>query len=222
MKLNNFKQMKKVLLILITIFTLTTVQAQDAQRAKNLLNEVSAKVKSYDNIQIEFRYTLKNTKENINQETRGDVTLKGDKYLLNLMGTTMLFDGKKLHTIVPEDEEVTISNHNSDNDGDITPSKMLTFYEKGYTYKWDIVQDVRGRKIQYIQLKPKDSNAEIKDILLGIDKQTKHIYKLIQRQDNGTEITIIVNSFKTNQPLPNSLFTFDASKYKNYYINNLD
>lgn len=214
--------MKKGLFLMLLIFTFTNLQAQDAQRAKNLLNEVSAKVKSYDNIQIEFKYTLKNSKENINQETRGDVILKGDMYVLNLMGTTMLFDGKKLHTIVPEDEEVTISNHNPENDGDITPSKMLTFYEKGYTYKWDIIQDVKGRKIQYVQLKPLDSKAEIKNILLGIDQQTKHIYKLIQQQDNGTEITITVNSFKTNQPIPKSLFTFDASKYKNYYINKLD
>ncbi len=214
--------MKNVTCLLIAIFATTFLFAQSDQKAKNLLNEVSAKVKSYDNIQIDFKYSLRNTKENINQETRGDVTLKGDKYLLDLMGTTRLFDGKKIYTIVPEDEEVIISTYSSENDEDITPSKMLTFYEKGYTYKWDIVQDVKGRKIQYIKLKPMDSNAEIKDILLGIDPQTKHIYKLIQKQDNGTEITITVNSFKTNQPLPNSLFTFDAAKYKGYYINNLD
>ncbi len=214
--------MKHVTCLLIAIFATTFLFAQSDQKAKNLLNEVSSKVKSYDNIQIDFRYSLRNTKENINQETRGDVTLKGDKYLLDLMGTTRMFDGKKIYTIVPEDEEVIISTYSPENDEDITPSKMLTFYEKGYTYKWDIVQDVKGRKIQYVRLKPMDSNAEIKDILLGIDAQTKHIYKLIQKQDNGTEITITVNSFKTDQPLPNSLFTFDAAKYKGYYINNLD
>ncbi len=214
--------MKKFIFLFSALMIFTSIQAQDAQRARTLLNEVSAKVKSYDNIQIEFRYTLRNNKENINQETRGDVTLKGDNYVLNLMGTTMLFDGKKLHTIVPEDEEVTISKHNPNDDTAITPAKLLTFYEKGYTYKWDIVQDVMGRKIQYIQLRPTDPKAEIKDILLGIDTQTKHIYRLIQRQDNGTEITITVNSFKTNQPLPDSMFRFDAARYKNYYINNLD
>lgn len=214
--------MKKLIFLFSAFLIFSSIQAQDAQRARNLLNEVSAKVKSYNNIQIEFRYTLRNTKENINQETRGDVTLKGDNYVLNLMGTTLLFDGKKLHTIVPEDEEVTISKHNPNDDSAITPAKLLTFYEKGYTYKWDIVQDVMGRKIQYIELRPTDSKAEIKDILLGIDSQTKHIYKLIQRQDNGTEITITVTSFKTNQPLPDSMFRFDANRYRNYYINNLD
>ncbi|WP_188442424.1 LolA family protein [Planktosalinus lacus] len=214
--------MKKLVLLLIVLSIAHVSFAQNDQKAKNLLNEVSQKIKSYDNIQIEFRYSLKNNKENINQETRGDVTLKKEQYVLNLMGTTMLFDGTNLHTIVPEDEEVTISKPSSDEDDTITPSKMLTFYEKGYTYKWDIIQDVSGRKIQYIRLNPIASNTEIKDILLGIDSQTKHIYKLIQRQANGTEITITVNSFKTNQPLPNSLFKFDSVKYKNYYINKLD
>lgn len=214
--------MKKLIVLLIVSVISHSGFAQNDQKAKNLLNEVSQKIKSYDNIQIEFRYNLKNNQENINQETRGDVTLKKENYVLNLMGTTMLFDGINLHTIIPEDEEVTISKPTPEDENTITPSKMLTFYEKGYTYKWDIIQDVRGRKIQYILLKPIKSNSEIKDILLGIDSQTKHIYKLIQRQDNGTEITITVNSFKTNQPLPNSLFTFDSEKYKNYYINKLE
>lgn len=214
--------MKKLVLLLIALSIAHVSFAQNDQKAKHLLNEVSQKIKSYDNIQIEFRYSLKNDNENINQETRGDVTLKKEQYVLNLMGTTMLFDGTNLHTIIPEDEEVTISKPSADDDDSITPSKMLTFYEKGYNYKWDIIQDVRGRKIQYIRLNPIASNAEVKDILLGIDSQTKHIYKLIQRQDNGTEITITVNSFKTNQPLPNSLFKFDSEKYKNYYINKLD
>ncbi|PKP26514.1 MAG: hypothetical protein CVU03_02970 [Bacteroidetes bacterium HGW-Bacteroidetes-2] len=214
--------MKKLFFIILTLAITSATFAQDAAKAKKLLNEVSEKVKSYNNIVIDFKYTLNNKKENINQDTRGDVTLKGNQYILNLMGTSRIFDGKKIYTIVPEDEEITISKHSAEDDGDITPSKMLTFYEKGYTYKWDITQDIKGRKIQYIQLKPIDSKAEIKDILLGIDTQTKHIYKLIQRQANGTEITITINAMKTNQPLPVSLFTFDATKYKGYYINNLD
>src|SRR5690606_8694905 len=131
-------KMKNLLTVLTVLFITTTAFSQDVQKAKNLLNEVSAKVKSYDNIEISFRYTLKNIKENINQETRGDVKLKGDKYLLNLMGTTQLFDGKKHYTIVPEDEEITISGVSAEDEDNITPSKMLTFYEKGYTYKWDI------------------------------------------------------------------------------------
>ena len=213
-------KMKKLSILFITLFITTFSQAQDA---KALLKEVSAKARSYDNISIDFKYNLNNSKENVNQETRGDVTLQGDKYVLNWLGTTRIFDGKNIYTIVPEDEEVTISAYNPKDDKDVTPSKMLTFYEKGYTYKMDIEQNVKGRKIQYVKLIPIDSKSEIKNILLGIDVQTKHIYKLIQTDAKGTKYTVTVNSFKTNQPISKTLFTFDEAKYKkeNYYINRL-
>ncbi|WP_452600276.1 LolA family protein, partial [Pontimicrobium sp. MEBiC01747] len=73
-----------------------------------------------------------------------------------------------------------------------------------------------------VKLTPIDSKSEIKYILLGIDSQTKHIYNLIEIGKNNTKTTLTVNSFKTNEPISKSLFTFDESKYSDYYINTLD
>jgi outer membrane lipoprotein-sorting protein len=213
--------MKHILIAIVFLISFSN-QAQDAAKAKVLLNEVNQKVKSYNNISIDFKYVLKNTSENVNQETRGDVTIEGDKYLLNILGVTRIFDGKTLYTINPEDEEVTISKDNSEDESSITPSKMLSFYQNGYTYKMDIIQDINGRKIQYVKLTPIDTNSEIKTVLLGIDAQTKHIYNLIETGKNGTTTTLTVNSFKTNEPISKALFTFDKNKYKGYYINKLD
>ncbi len=213
--------MKHLIIAIALLFSFSGL-AQDTAKAKELLNEVHNKAKSYKNISIDFKYVLKNTSENINQETRGDVVMEGDKYLLNILGVTRIFDGKTLYTINPEDEEVTVSKDNSDDESSITPSKMLSFYKEGYTYKMDIVQNVNGRKIQYVKLTPIDTNSEIKNVLLGIDAQTKHIYNLIETGKNGTQTTLTVNSFKTNEPISKSLFTFDKNKYKGYYINKLD
>lgn len=211
--------MKKILILLIITISFNAL-AQN--KANTLLNEVSEKVKSYDNISLDFKYTLENTSENIKQETKGDVVMQGDKYRLNILGVTRLFDGQTLYAISTEDEEVTISSDNDDENDAITPSKMLSFYEDGYSYSLDITQNINGRKIQYVKLIPIDSNSEIKNLLLGIDAQTKHIYNLIQLGKNGTKTTLVVNSFKTNAPLSKTLFTFDANKYKDYYINKLD
>ncbi|RXG15745.1 outer membrane lipoprotein-sorting protein [Leeuwenhoekiella aestuarii] len=216
-----FSKIKVFSLMLIAFTGASTLFAQDA-KAKKLLDEVSAKVKTYDNMYIDFKYGLSNDAAGINQETRGDVTLDGDKYKLNLMGTTQMYDGKKLYTVIPEDEEITISTQDPGDDDAITPSKMLTFFNEGYTYKWDIEQNVNGRKIQYVKLTPMDSNSELKSALLGVDSQTKHIYRLIMTQNNGSKITITVNSFKTDKPLPANMFVFDESKYGDYYINRLD
>jgi outer membrane lipoprotein-sorting protein len=213
--------MKRVLIALLIIIN-GFAFGQNSTEAKKLLDEVNTKVKSYDNISLDFKYVLVNTEENIKQEMRGDVVLQGDKYVLNAFGVTRIFDGKTLYTIIPEDEEVTISSENSEDESTITPSAMLSFYQEGYTYQMDIVQNVQGRKIQYVKLVPIDSNSEIKNVLLGIDIKTKHIYNLIEVGSNNTKTTITVNSFKTNEPLSKSLFTFDESKYKDYYINRID
>jgi outer membrane lipoprotein-sorting protein len=211
--------------IIVSIFSLfLMISNLKAQNTKSLLSEVSNKVKSYENIQIDFKYSLENTRENVKQDTKANITLKGDNYVLNMLGVTRIFDGKTIYTIVPEDEEVTISDYSKEEDKSISVSEMLTFYEKGYNYKMDIQQNIRGRKIQFIKLNPIDSNTEIKNILLGIDMQTKHIYKLIQVDSSGTSYTITVNSFKTNQPISQNLFIFDEEKYTNqgYYINKLE
>ncbi|MDA8874551.1 outer membrane lipoprotein carrier protein LolA [Winogradskyella sp.] len=211
--------MKKLSILFVIIIT-SSGFAQD--KAKALLNEVSTKVKSYNNISVGFKYELNNVSENINQETKGDVTIQNKKYHLNVLGVTRIFDGKTLYTISPEDEEVTVSSDNTEDEGTITPSKMMTFYEEGYNYKMDILQNVKGRKIQYVKLIPIDSNAEIKHVLLGIDATTKHIYNLIEVGKNGVKTILTVNSFKTNQAIPKTLFAFDENKYKDFYINKID
>ncbi len=213
----------KLLVTIICVFSWNIGLAQNREpEAQTLLETVSAKVKSYDNMVLEFKYVLENSEENIHQETRGNITLSDEKYSLNILGIKRLFDGQSLYTISPEDEEVTISSFNSGDDNTITPSKMLTFYEKGYNYKMDIIQNIQGRKIQYIRLDPIDSTSEIEYVLLGIDINTQHVYRLIEIGANSTKTILTVNSFKTNQPLSETLFTFDASNYDDFYINNLD
>lgn len=198
-----------------------SIQAQD-KKAKDLLDQVTSKVRSYDNIVIDFKYTLNNAKENINQDSKGNVIMKNNQFVLNFMGITKIFDGKKTYTIVPEDEEITVSKINEKDDSAITPSKLLTFFNVGYKYNMDILQNVKGRKIQYIKLVPTNAKDPRKEMLLGIDVQTKHIYNLIEMGKKGTKTTLTVNSFKTNQPLSKNQFTFTQSKYPNYYINKLD
>ncbi len=211
--------MRKVFLVAFALVFTAIGQAQDSAKAKALLEEVYQKVTGYKNIYVDFKYDLRNTEADLNQEARGTVTLEGDKYLAELLGAKLMYDGKKVYTIVPENEEVTIEDKSND-DAVFTPSKLLTFYKNGHTYHWDILQNVQGRKIQYVKLIPMDSNSESKYFLMGIDVETKHIYKVIDNGKNGTTTTFTVNAFKTDQPLSKTLFTFDESKYKadGYYI----
>lgn len=214
--------MKKIVQILILLFICFSVQAQKDKKAKQLLDQVTEKIKTYNNIVIDFKYSLNNSKEKINQDSKGNVTMKGNMYVLNLMGVTKMFDGKKIYNINPEDEEITISKFDEKDETAITPSKMLTFFNKGYKCSWDILQEMKGKKVQYVKLIPNNKKDQRKEILLGIDVATKNIYNLIEVGRNGTKTTLTVNSFKTNQTLDPNQFTFVPSKYKNYYTNKID
>lgn len=213
--------MKKIFIYFLLLLNVA-IYAQDQAKAKALLDKVSAKVKSFKNIQLDFKYSLQNLKESINQDSKGNVILSGDKYVLNFMGATRISDGKKLYNISKEDEEITISNITANDDDNDTPAKMLTFFNKGFKYAWDIPQNVPGKKIQYVKLTPISSKDDRKQILVGIDIKTNLIYNTISISKNGTKVTLTVNSFKTNQILPANQFIFAASKYPKYYINKLD
>ena len=217
--MNNYKQMPMRLLFLLMGFSFLTM-AQGPEQAKYLLNKVSTEIKTHQNLRLEFQYVLENKEEQIRQETEGKVTFAGDQYLLEFLDVIQLSDGEKLHTIVPENEEITISTPDPDEAISVNPSKLLSFYEEGYDYQWDISQRVMGRTIQYVKLIPSEENNDIRYLLLGIDLTKNSIYRLIEIGNNKTTTTLTILNQEENISLPSDYFEFDSSEYPNFYINN--
>ena len=208
--MNKYYTIKKItLLFIIIILSNNIIISQNSEEAVKLLNKVSENIKSYDNIYINYTYTLFNLEEDINQINKGSFVTEDDKWKFVMLDVTRIFDGDKLYTIIPDDEEVTISTQNPDDESTITPNKMLYFYEEGYNFEMDIVQYVGRKKIQYVKLIPMDSDAEIKYILMGIDVEFNQIYKVIETGINDTQTTIAIIDFEVNLPLEESLFVFD-------------
>ena len=217
--------MKKILLLIFGLFTMLSY-SQDNSDAELLLNKVSENIKNYENIYINYAYTLQNIEEDINQTNNGSFVTEDEKWRFEMLGVTRIFDGNKLYSISPDDEEVTISSQDPEDETTITPNKMLYFYEEGYYFEMDESRFVGNgqfrKKIQYVKLIPKDSEAEIKYILLGIDTEFNQIYEVIETGKNETVTTISIVDFEFNLPLDNKLFIFDEEKYQDYYMNILD
>ena len=216
--------MKKLGILFIGLFISLNVIAQDTSKdAKKLLDEVSAKMGAYDNMIIGFNSSLINIEAGITNDPpiRGEITLAGEKYNLNYLGNNFIFDGKKLVVVNQEEKEVTISDGDlEEEDGFIYPSKLLTFYREGYNFSMGELKNNKGRKVQYIDLTPIDSNSDIIKVRLGIDAKTKHIYKLVQIGSNGAETTFTITKFKNNQSISENLFSFNKEKYlkQGYFI----
>ncbi|WP_438962809.1 LolA family protein [Nonlabens sp.] len=212
--------MKKIFILLM--FCVAIIGNAQNSKADQLLKEVAAKFKSYENVVFNYKGNLQNTKSQLNLDVQGEATLSGENYNVDFMGSTYVYNGSKLYVINREDEQVTISTQTDSDEGLISPTNILTFYEKGYRSEWDIEQNVRGRKIQYIKLTPIKSDSEYEKVLLGIDINTKHIYNAIVTENSGTKATFTLLSLKTNQPLPKKSFSFQPSDYEGWDIENLD
>ena len=217
--------MKKTGILFLSLFIATVAFAQSAEKAKSLLDEVSAKMGAYENMYIGFSQTLSNEdagiKEGDEPPINGEINLKGEKYSLNYLGNHFIYDGAKLYVINHDEKEISISDSDlSDDDGFIYPSKLLTFYKEGYTLKMGKLQNIKGKKIQFVTLNPIDSNSEIIMVELGIDVKTKHIYKLIQTGINASKTMFTITEFKKNEDLSESFFSLNKTKYlsDNYTI----
>ena len=197
-----------------------SVMGQTSLEAKKLLESASQQMESYDNIVFDFSYVLNNRMEQINQENSGQVTVADKKYKLNFLDAIQLFDGVALYTIVPENEEITITQADQEEDFGINPNELLRFYKEGYDYHWDISQRVKGKNIQFIKLIPTQDDGDLGSLLIGIDTQKNHIYKLIEVGDNGTVTTLTIKEMEVDSALPENFFVFNEDDYPEYYINN--
>ena len=224
-------KMKKIHIFKIIFFSSFLTISQNDPQAENLLNKVSENIRTYESMYININHNLSNEEEEIDQTNKVSFVKKGDKYNVKWNNITFIYDGKKLYTIIPDDEEVTISSENLDEESTITPNKILTFFEEGYEFKMDKTQDItvidyyeqKTRKIlQYVKLIPIDSDSEIEFILLAIEKKNNRIHKSIEKGKNGTVTTYTITSFEVDLPLNDDLFEFNLKEYKDYYINNID
>ena len=60
------------------------------------------------------------------------MTVSKEKYKLKFLDAIQLFDGKALYTIVPENEEITITQAEEEEDFGLNPKELLQFYKEGY------------------------------------------------------------------------------------------
>ena len=212
--------MKKIIL-LFTFFSLNLVHSQNDIRAEKLLNSVSEKIDSSETFKINFTYTLENLIENINQDSDGSIVIKDDNYLLEFMGIKQLCDSKKVYSIVPENEEIIISNIDEDESETIKPSKLLKFYREGYLILWDKKELILEKEIQFVKLIPINSNSDIDYLQLGLDISNNDIVKLIEIGKNKTKTILTVNQLQYNIEIDLNFFVFSEEDYPDYYIENL-
>lgn len=205
--------MKKIIsLISVLAICSVAVFGQNTKNAKEILDKVSQKTKSYSTVNI--TYTMVHTSpDGANDKTNGTLLMKGNKYQISILDNMLYCDGKTLWTHMIEEKEVVVSTVGKDDSDMLNPAKVLTMYEKGFKYKFIQDRFEASRAIYVIDLYPEDvANSEYSKVRLSIDKDKSQLWKAEYFAKDGNKYTITVNTFKVNEQIPDASFTFDKAK----------
>jgi hypothetical protein len=197
------------------IITLTLLICSGVLNAQNsgekYLDRVYKRVSEAPAVQINFTYRLQNKEAEVNQTTEGTLYLSGIQYHLTLFGTTQLFDGEKTYTIIPDNEEVMISNYSPNNEGGLDPASLFSFYKDGYRIE---LKEVTSENQAFIQLFPIDSSSEISEIIAQVDLNTDQLISLSQIGLNETQTILLVESYEELSAKMPSKTSFDRAYYE--------
>lgn len=193
------------------IANISYAQVDDA-KAREILDKVSAKVKTFKNMKFEFNYNMSDPKHKINDNLKGTIVMMGNKFNLLFMKRTIISDGKIVWTFDQDANEIQISNLDPKNDV-LNPAKLLTSYDKSFKSKLIKTEVINGKSVYVIDLTPSTTKAYYK-IRLTIDKtEMRVISGTIYNKDNVT-YTYTVTKFTPNVTLNDSYFIMDTKKYK--------
>lgn len=212
----------KVISLACTLFFLNFIglQAQDNQ-AKSILDKLSKKAESYSSMDAQFKYTLINKADGINETQSGSLISQGEKYKVNIAGQIIISDGKTVWTIIEDAEEVQV-NHvptSGEEEDFVNPVSVLTLWEKGFKYKYDSKVKANGVDLDVINLYPeKPDEKSFHTVKLYINKAKDMVQKVEIKGKDGTDFLYDIVSFTPNKQFNASQFSFSEAKYPDFEV----
>jgi len=203
--------MKKLYALFVLLAGLTgmVANAQNDPAAKKVLDNVSAKIKTFKGITANFSYVTKDKKNIQRGSVKGVINIKGQKYFIK-QGTTEIYsNGSKSWNYNGETNEVTESDIDEDSKT-LSPQNLLSdFYDKDFTYK--LVSS--AGEYNEIAMEPTDKRKNFKQVTVFVDKAKNLITKakVVDKSDNVIEFSL--SSINTSAVIPDTKFTFDKSKH---------
>ncbi|MCK3685290.1 outer membrane lipoprotein carrier protein LolA [Maribellus sp. YY47] len=199
----------------IVFATAVSVCAQTDIKAKEILDQVSAKTKTFTSMSAEFVFSMVNKEMDINEQNNGTIKVKGQKYKVSLPGAGLEIysNGETIWNYMKEGNQVTITNVEDAGSELMDPSSIFSIYERGFRSKF-IAEKKEGSKTLYqIELYPDSEEFQVDKIDVNIDKATMFLDSATLYGTDENLYGIVVNKMETNKSYADSDFVFDKSKH---------
>ncbi len=206
--------MKKFLFSLC--FLPLALSAQQDAKATKVLDDLSAKHKTFTTTTADFDFTISDTTSKLNDKKSGTMRLKGDKYSYTLFGATKKSNGKFVWTINKADKTVTKDNVSSGSGSTIKPNEIFTIYKKGYKSKYIGEKTLNAKVYQVVELVPDpatNAKSQFRKITIYADKTSKQLYRMdLAEKKSAKVISIVIKKLTPNTVMPDTDFELNMTK----------
>src|SRR5688572_11084225 len=205
--------MRKLYLAMVLCISGSVLAQKNDPAAKEILDAVSAKFKTFSSVKAGFSYKVEDAKGKTMSSKKGTVWMKGNKYKVSFGGLEIFSDGKTVWNYDKSTNEVTINDVDASGSA-LTPQKLFTdFYDKDFLYVLNGEKKAGNKTLQEIEMTPTDKSKPFHKVYLQVDKAAKTIYSTKVLENSGNRYTYTVSTMKTNSPLSDNQFLFDKKKY---------
>ena len=202
--------MKLLLYISFLLCTCVAV-AQTDPAAVSVLDHFSKKALEAPSVSMKFTLVVHDAVEDTHVESEGEIVIKGDRYKLTIPENIVWFDGSAIYTLVPEVEEVTITEPDPDSEAFFSsPSLLFTMYRENYKVRL-VGESDEG---SLVDLYPEKLDADFNRIRLLISK-TYNLLSAEYKRKDGITLLLDVNDYNLKKRYKDDFFVFDEKKYSN-------
>jgi|SRR6185295_2836873 len=204
--------MKKSIFIFIGIIVANIAIAQYDPKALEILEAMGKKYKAIPSFEVNFSQVLTNESAGVKEEVKGKITVKGDKYKLELSEQQVYNNGTTIWTYLPASKEVNIDNFDPKSE-DLNPSKIFEIYKKGFKYLLLGEKNEGGVLCDEVDLVPEKKDAQYFKIKMMISKKDKGVQSWTMFDRSGNRYKNTITKFAPNAKVDDAFFTFDPKKY---------
>jgi outer membrane lipoprotein carrier protein len=206
--------MKKITIIIVNLLIISSLAiAQKDKKATAILDEMSKKYQTMKSFSAAFTYGVEGTNAKMTESYKGDVTVKGAKFRLKMLGQEVFTNGKELYNYTKETNECQVSDFNPAEMDALSPTKIYTIYKKGYKYVF--LEEVKegSQFYEVVELSPEDKSSKVAKVQIKIDKKDKTVKSWKVWDKSGKRTVFRVDRFSPNATADDNLFIFDKKKY---------
>lgn len=204
----------KYWMLMLTLASLPLAAQQDPA-ASEILDRVAAKMKKYSSIQADFSLIIADHKEDNKNTSNGSIIISGDRYKIISAGTTVYFNGTTMWTYVQEDNEVTITEPDSQDDSFLgNPANLLTWYNRDFKYQYRGETTIENTVMHEIDLFPRNLDQPYSRIKLFIDKEKENLSIISSIGKDGVDYSVFLKNLITDKIFADDAFTLDPSRLK--------